>query len=166
MSIGHTPSVSDLALPAINFLIYIVLMVKLLKRPIADQLHARKEAIESYIKRAAMQWDQARRQLLDVQRRFSGLDTELRELANRIEADGKKEATAMVADAKTRAEIIIKRAHESAEAERKSAETQIRHELAQEVVRLASEKLAKELNSETDRPLRERALEGLRAISN
>ncbi len=163
---GHAPAVGDLLFPFINFTLYLALMIKLLARPIGDQLRMRRDNIESFIKRAAMQWDQARRQLLDVQRRFSNLDTELKEISSRIENEGAKEAAQMVADAEFQAKAIIKRAEQSAIAEANALEAEIRRDLADEVVRMASEKLAKEINNESDLPLRQRALEGLNGIRN
>lgn len=163
---GHIPSVSDLLFPFINFTLYIVLMIKLLARPISEQLRMRRDNVESFIKRAAMQWDQARRQLLDVQRRFNNLDAELKDIAKRIENEGSKEAAQMVADAEFQAKTIIKRAEDSAIAEANALETEIRRDLADEVVRMASERLAKEIDSEIDLPLRQRALEGLSGIRN
>lgn len=162
---AHHPSVSDLILPAMNFALFLVIMVKLLKTPLQTQLRARKDNVESHIKRAAMQWDRARRQLLDVQRRFHSLDGEMKELTMRIASEGKKEAQGIVADAKSKADAIIRRAKDSSESERKTTEAQIRVELAQAVLKLASEKLSKEITESSDKQHRERALEGLRAIS-
>jgi F-type H+-transporting ATPase subunit b len=163
---GHAPTVSDLLLPSINFSLYLALMVKLLAKPISLQLQLRKENMESFIKRAAMQWDQARRHLLDVQRRFNNLDAELKEIATRIDNEAAKEATQMVMDAETQAKAIIKRAEQAAIAEANALEAEIRHDLAQEVIRIASEKLAKEINTDSDLPLRQRALEGLSGVRN
>jgi F-type H+-transporting ATPase subunit b len=165
-SANHVATVSDLMFPLINFSLYLALMVKLLAKPLSVQLQLRKDNMESFIKRAAMQWDQARRHLLDVQRRFNNLETELKEIASRIENEGAKEATQMVMDAEVQAKAIIKRAEQSAIAEANALEAEIRHDLAQEVIRIASEKLAKEINSDSDLPLRQRALEGLSGVRN
>jgi len=163
---GHALSVNDLLFPFINFSLYVALMVKLLAAPLSNMLQLRRENMESSIKRAAMQWDQAKRQLLDVQRRFSNLDSELKEIATRIESEGAKEAAQLVADAQNQAKMIVQRAKQSAITEASAMENEIRQELAQEVIRVASEKLSKELNLESDLPLRQRALEGLSGVRN
>lgn len=163
---GQPPSVKDLLFPFINFALYLALMVKLLSGPLSNHLQLRRDNMESSIKRAAMQWDQAKRQLLDVQRRFSNLDNELNEISSRIESEGAKESAQVVADAEVQAKMIIQRAKHSASAEASALENEIRQELAQEVIRVASERLAKELNLESDLPLRQRALEGLSGVKN
>ncbi|GEM_PF-2935648 len=161
---GHAPGVSTLLLPVFNFALYLVLMFLILKGPISTLLRARRDNLEAHIKRAAMHWDQARKQLLEVQRRFQTLDGDIKELSERIAIEAKKEGETLVADAKEHALMTIKRANEGALAERKTAENQVRAELAQAVLKLASEKLTKDMNQDTDRPLRERALDGIRAL--
>ncbi len=163
---AHGPSVNDLLFPAINFSLYLALMAKLLSGPVTIQLRARRDNMESFIKRAAMQWDQAKRQLLDVQRRFTNLDTELKELSARIQMEGEKEAAQVIADAETQAKGVLHRAKQSALAEANALEAEIRKDLAEEIVRLASEKLSKEINQDSDLPLRQRALDGLNGVRN
>lgn len=161
---GHSVGVSALFLPAVNFILYLFIITKLTKKPILAALHARKENMESHIKRAATSWEQAKRQLLDVQRRFNSLDKDIKEIEERIAREGTQEAAAIVQDAKEKGAALIKRTKEGAEAERRAVELALRNELAQEVLQIASNKLSKEISSESDRPLRDRALEGIRAI--
>lgn len=160
----HEATVGSLLFPAINFVLYCIAMYMILKRPISEQLDARREIIRSKIESASREKEAALKKLLEAQRQFNTLDTQISEMATRMESEAQKEATSIIKDAQDKAMAIAKRAKDTAEAERKASEVTLRAELADTVLELAKQKLKAKMTGEMDKALRERAIDGIQAI--
>ncbi|MCB0339788.1 MAG: ATP synthase F0 subunit B [Bdellovibrionales bacterium] len=160
----HTPSVSDLILPIVNFSLYIIAMYYFLNQPIRNYLAARRQSFTESIDRGKTALAQANSALETAQKQLAAVETEIVGLAERIESETKIEAESIIEEAKSRAARIKENAKESADAERHASRSAFKNELAKEALTLAEEKLKRIITPESDTLLRQHALQGVSGL--
>lgn len=161
---AHVASISDLFYPFINFALYVALLFFVAKAPLLNAIKTRREGISAFVKSAGERRAVALKQLRYAEDKFSGLKAEVLALEQRSAEEARREAEAVKEAAKKKAERLIAQAKDGAASERKVLEESVRKELAQIVIERAAERLAKELDANSDRALRDRALDGLGAL--
>jgi len=161
---SHAPAVSDLAFPALNFVVYILLLYWLLKKPLSTALGSRRAGIHSAVLSAKTKLERSQRELREANVRISGLPSEIALLERRDAEESKREAQAIREAAVSKSQRIALQAKASAAAEEKSIEEGLKRELAVKVVELAASRLEREINEQADRALRERALQGISGL--
>lgn len=158
--------IGSLGWPFANFVLYIVIMYKLLAKPLKDALIKRRENIVSYVDQAAAKEREAHNEFTQVSQLLAGVNEEIAELKRRIAEEAEHESQSILEAAGQRAERIEVHGRESSIAEQKATETMLRKELAELVVKLAEEKVRSALTVEGDRELRARAVTRVKQLRN
>ncbi len=154
----HVPSIGDLKFFWLNFLVYSFGLYFITRNPIKSGWLARRAAIAEAVSAAKRETDAAHAELSAAQTKMQSLSADISKMTADLERETQRESADIVAQAKIRAERITQQSKELAEAERKSTEALIRRELVNAAIDRARERLQKEVNAQTDKPLRETAL--------
>ncbi|MBX7142948.1 MAG: ATP synthase F0 subunit B [Oligoflexia bacterium] len=160
----HTPSIFDLKWLWLNFAIFVGLVAYIIRRPIATAWATRRDVIRMAVEASGRELAEAKAALHAAESKLAGVQAEISTLRKDIEREAAREAEEIVASAERRAQRILQQGKDSANAERKSAETQVRAELIELAIRQVEQKLAQELTVESDKALRESALGSVRSL--
>ena len=146
----------------VNLLLFILVGLYVLRRPLRDGLRSRSEAIKRELKQAKEERDQALAKLAGVEARFATLDEEVSKVKERNAAELEAERERI----KATTESELERMRDQAKREIESAGKTVRHELrrfaAQESIRIAEEILKKEIGPKEQARLTHRSIEELR----
>ena len=162
---GHVPGVGDLLYPAINFVLFVVAMWWLLRKPINAGVAGRHERIKSELDRGLQLANQASQALSNAERRRTELPKTVESLRTTIDEEARNESTRIMNEAEARAEHIMTQARNQVLAERRVAEQVVRTALAERVLEIATNKLKQQIDSATESNLREHLLGHLGSLS-
>ena len=126
----HSPSVSELIFPLINFLIFAFLVKRFGLPPIRQYLKQRREGLIESVAVAQQAKDEAQTYARKYQHLMETLDEECERLRSELKADGERERSRIVADAEESATKLKADADFLAEQEVKMAQQQIHGEMA------------------------------------
>ena len=134
----------------INLAIFIAVMVYLLKKPLSDAFKAKRETIRAELIKAEAEKQAALAKLTAAEARMAQLDTESTAVVEHAKAEAEAEKTRIAEQ--TRIEVGKLREQANGEIERTSklAKLELRRFSAEESIRLAEEKIKKEINAEKD----------------
>ncbi len=137
----------------LNLAIFIAIMIYLLKKPLGEAFKAKRETIRAELIKAEAERQAALAQLTATEAKLTRLDTE----AEMIRQRAAQEADAEKARINEQTEFEIGKLREQANNEIERAGKQIKIELrrfsAEESIRLAEEKIRREINPEKDAQL-------------
>ncbi len=137
----------------LNLAIFIAIMIYLLKKPLGEAFKAKRETIRAELIKAEAERQAALAQLTATEAKLIRLDTE----AEMIRQRAAQEANAEKARINEQTEFEIGKLREQANNEIERAGKQIKIELrrfsAEESIRLAEEKIRREINPEKDAQL-------------
>jgi F-type H+-transporting ATPase subunit b len=128
---------------SIAFVLLLVLLGRFIKKPLAAFLSSRQEEVQSAIKQSARKREEAEALLSEWQRKVDSLNQEVKELHQRIRADGEAEQKKIVSRAKEEGERIRQQAGVIAEQELIKVRAALKRERVDLSVELA-ERLLKE----------------------
>jgi F-type H+-transporting ATPase subunit b len=127
----------------IAFVLLIVLLSRFVKKPLSSFLLGRQEEVQNAIKQSARKKEEAEALLSEWQRKVDSLNQEVKELHQRIRADGEAEQKKIVSRAKEEGERIRQQAGVIAEQELIKVRAALKREMVDLSVELA-ERLLKE----------------------
>ena len=166
---GHHPSILDLKWFWVNFLIYVaaIWIIVLYSKPgMRRSWEDRKDKLDSLVNQGKNELIEAQNAFDSISAKISNVEGEKRQLAESSKVEGELEIQEIVRIAKEKAENIVERANETVSAERRATEQIVKDELADYVLKRASERLKSELNENSDKPLREAAVGNINALAN
>lgn len=150
----HDSSVWDLKFYFINFLIYLALVAFIIKRVAPQGWAMRRQRIQESLQASIAKVSAAERAYQTAKQRLQTLDEDARALTEQMQREAEREAGEVIESAKNQGARMVKQAHDNANAERKASETAIRKEYAAQALRIAEERLRKEVTPERDRSIR------------
>lgn len=134
----------------LNLTIFVLIMYRLLKKPLGSAFKAKREIIRAELIKAEEQKQAALSELTSVEAKLANLDAERDDVIERAKEEAAAEKTRIAKEAEIESERL--RVQAEGEIERKAA--QVRAELrrfsAEESIRLAEEKLRSGMNAESD----------------
>ncbi len=159
---GHAPpTLSTLAWPTVNFLIYAFMMRAIYKKYLAPSLLARSAAFEAHVKKAAQILEDAERDLRAAEARAQQIGDEQQSIRERLSTEGAQISAQVMAQAQQSALNIRRDIGRRVDRELSIATADIK----QRVITLATEQarktLASTLSEEDDYRLRQDAVRGL-----
>ncbi|MBA3631948.1 MAG: ATP synthase F0 subunit B [Acidobacteria bacterium] len=136
-----------------NLAIFIAIMIYLLKKPLTDAFKAKRETIRAELIKAEEERQAALAQLTAAEARLARLDAEAAKVAEYAKQEADAEKMRIVEQ--TAFEIGRLREQADSEIERASklAKIELRRFSAEESIRLAEEKIKREINAEMDMQL-------------
>ncbi len=151
---GHAPSFADIIPYWINFSLYVLVLFFLLRKPIAKGWNGRTEAIAAAVNKGKTEREQAEQLLAAAKSKQSSLASEIAALVAQIKNETAAETQEILKDSAERAERIKTQGKEMLAAEEKAFKSALRKELADEVLKRATDILKKDLNASSDATLR------------
>ena len=157
--------VKSVVLPYINFAIFLVLLIKFGKKPLAQALGARKDAFLASSSQAKQLHDEAKLLNEKLQSRLDNLSSELSEIAETIINTAKSESDRIISEAerlslaiKTEAELLI-------QSELAQAEQKIHNDLVAQAAKAVEEKLKSGLAAEANSALVTSGINKIRSMN-
>jgi F0F1-type ATP synthase membrane subunit b/b' len=160
----HQPSFADTLPYWVNLFIFVGLLYFLLRKKLAAAWVERASTIETLVRKGEAELATANHELKAAQETLSAVERDISTIKSQISAEAKNESAQLVKDAEEQAERMCSQARELAEAERRATEKAIKEELANAVIEKAVERLQREMNTESDRALREASIHGLSGL--
>ena len=148
------PTFADLKYYIINFLIYLAFVAFLISKFAPKGWASRRQRIQESLEASIAKVSAAERSYQAAKQRIENLDEDVRNISEQMKVEAEREAQEIIVAAKNQSLRIVKQAQDNAEAERKVSESAIRKEYAARALKLAEEKLRKEITPERDRTLR------------
>ena len=148
----------------INFILFVGMLYVLLRKPIATMWVDRAASISAAMDRADTELNDAEAKLLEARTKLDHVDEEMANVRELVAKEAQMEASAILDDARKKAEITLQRARETVLAEKSAAEKELRQQLADSVIAQASEILRQRISSDNDYERRQQAIEGFRRL--
>ena len=126
----HTPPISDVIFPALNFLIYLFIIVKFAVPLVRNFLRSRHDQVLGAIAQASARKQQAETVVRDYKARLAGVDQAAQAIQNSLREEGERERDKLLNEAQALAVKIKDDAQFLAQQEVKMARQQIREEMA------------------------------------
>jgi F0F1-type ATP synthase membrane subunit b/b' len=136
-----------------NLAVFVAIMIYLLKKPLSEAFKARRETIRAELIKAEQQRQAALAQLTATESKLARLDAEAETVRQRAAQEASAEKTRI--NQQTEFEIAKLREQANSEIERtgKQIKTELRRFSAEESIRLAEEKIRREINPAKDAQL-------------
>src|SRR5262245_2320099 len=143
----HVPAVSEVILPAANFLIYAAVIYYFAIPPVREFLKSRREEIVSAITQAAAKKQAAEAMVGEYRAKVAGLDKEIQLIHGALRSEGEQEKARLVREAQTTAAKIKEDARFLADQEVKIARQKVRQDMADRAEAAARELVQRHLST-------------------
>lgn len=137
---GHTPSISDLTFPWINFILYVALLTYLLRNPIRQGWQARRNRVKVDVEGAADNLQTAERELVSVEALVHGAKEEQANIKAEVSKQAELEAEMIVVQAEERSARIKQQAQEMLAGEMRSAQSAFKSRLVERALEVAKQR--------------------------
>ncbi|MBF0105844.1 MAG: ATP synthase F0 subunit B [Deltaproteobacteria bacterium] len=146
---GHEGGIDNkFIFSAINFILLVVGMFFLLKRPTREFFANRHHTIRLSSDSAKKMRDEAYSQYKEVEARLKGVDTESQKLVNTVKEQAEKEKQHIIAQAEDMAQKIRDDTHRIADQELLKAKKALKIEAVQLAANLAAQKIEKQISAD------------------
>lgn len=145
----------------LNLLILFLLLKKFLYKPVKKAMLKRKQEIDSQYDKAQSAKDDAEKDKLLWQQKLESANSEAENLIKNASFNADKHTEKVLADAKDRADAIIRQAKSEAELEKKKATADIKKEIIEVSSELAQKMLSREINTDDHKELIDSFLDGI-----
>ena len=139
----------DLLWRTLNFAILIIVLVKVLAKPLGNGLRARQESIREQFTDLEERKAEAEKAYQDFEEKLASIDQEVSDIIKAAVAQGEAEKEHIIAEATRVAQDIKRQAEMAIQHELTQAKLQLREEVANQAVMMAEELIRKNLE-ETD----------------
>ena len=150
----------------INLFIFIAVAIYILRRPLSDALKARRERIKEELRRAQEERDRALAELQQLEARLSGLDSEVTSIRQQAEAEAAAEHERLSRQTAAELAKLKESAQREIEGAVKVAKQELREFVSQQSLRMAEEKIRREIRPEDDARLIGASVEQLGGRTN
>ena len=149
----------------INLAIFIAAMIYLLRKPLTKAFKARREMIRAELIRAEEERQAALAQLTATEAKLARLEAEKSEVLERAKREAEAEKLRIAREAEEEANRLREQA--ASEIERKSQQVrlQLRRYSAEESIRLAEEKIRREISAEKDAQIVRESIQSIGGLS-
>lgn len=144
---------SSMALQAVNLLVVIAVLYKLLYRPVLNTLDERDKKINNDLDEAKKAREEANKKLEEYQESLNQVKEEAREIVAEAKKNGEKTREQILTESRKEAQEIMDKAKREIEEEKEQALEIIRSEAVTLAVLAASRVVRKDLDTEDNRRL-------------
>lgn len=132
----HTPGISDLKYPLINFIILVAILSKVIK-PLREKFNKQADDVKSLVDSAARNHKDAEEKLAQYNDKMKHLDSELIKINNEYESDAIEFAKIQSEETQTMISRMKRDLESKLEGERKELIEEMNHELLEKVLKQA-----------------------------
>ncbi|MDQ2746580.1 MAG: ATP synthase F0 subunit B [Acidobacteriota bacterium] len=133
-----------------NLAIFIAVLVYLLRKPLSNAFKAKRETIRAELIKAEDEKQAALAQLTATEAKLVNLDTETQTVRNRAAQEAEAEKLRISEQTDFEIGKLREQANDEIERKNQQARAELRKFSAEESIRLAEEKIRREINSEKD----------------
>jgi F-type H+-transporting ATPase subunit b len=163
---GITPTqIQNLIWWTVNFIALLIILFKLLRKPLVNFLQNRKETIQREYEELLRKKREAEAQYLELQAKLKNMEDEAKQILQNYIEQGQKEKERIIKEAEEQAKRILEQADLYIKHELEKAKEELRKELAQEVIKLTEERLLKGLTIEDHKRIFQDVVESLKSLS-
>lgn len=158
------PLLARQVLTALNLTLFLYLLARFVGRPMASFLETRRASIGQQLEDAKRKLEDAEKLRLEVVTRLERVEDEVRELRDKAETDGAREADAITEQARAEEERFLRRVEEEIGRRQEETRSNLARETAELTAQLTREVLSKELSEADRRKIFDRSLSALNKI--
>jgi len=136
-----------------NLAVFLALIVYLLKKPLSGAFKAKRDTIRFELIRAEEEKQLALAKLTETEAKLARLEAEAADVRRRAEAEANAEKTRIAAQTEFEIKKLRQQAQNEIESTAKQARLQLRRFSAEESIRLAEEKIKRDINPDADAAL-------------
>jgi F0F1-type ATP synthase membrane subunit b/b' len=133
-----------------NLAIFIAIMIYLLRKPLSSAFKTKRETIRAELIKAEQARQAALTQLTATEAKLARLDTEAETVRQRAAQEAEAEKTRIAEQTEFEISKLREQANSEIERAGKQIKTELRRFSAEESIRLAEEKIRREINPQTD----------------
>lgn len=137
----------------LNLGIFIALLVYLVKKPLSEAFKAKREAIRGELIKAEEERQAALTQLTSAEAKLARIESESEETIERAKQEAKDEKARIAKETAEEVERLRRQAESEIERKSQQVKVELRRFSAEESVRLAEEKIKKEITAQKDAQL-------------
>jgi F0F1-type ATP synthase membrane subunit b/b' len=134
----------------LNLIIFVIIFVYILRRPVSEAMRARREGIRRDLMRAQEERNAAMTKLEEVEARLAKLDAEVESVRAQSEREAAKERERIRQSTEEETRKLREQAQREIESAGKAARQQLREFAAEQSVRLAEEMIRRDIKPEDD----------------
>ena len=135
----------DLLWRTLNFAVLLIVLIKVLAKPIANGLHARQQSIKEQFTDLEERKTEADNAYQTYEEKLASIDQEISDIIQSAVAQGEAEKERIISDANRAAEDIKRQAEMAIQHELTEAKLKLREEVANQAVVMAEELINKNL---------------------
>ncbi|NOQ66583.1 MAG: F0F1 ATP synthase subunit B [Desulfobacterales bacterium] len=135
----------DLLWRTLNFAVLLIVLIKVLAKPIANGLHARQQSIKEQFTDLKERKTEADNAYQSYEEKLASIDQEISDIIQSAVAQGEAEKERIISDANRAAEDIKRQAEMAIQHELTEAKLKLREEVANQAVVMAEELINKNL---------------------
>ncbi len=132
----------------LNFTLLVLILLKYLKKPIADSLRGRSESIAKAFEELEAKKVEAEKRYAEYEKKLSGMDEEAKKILESFVKQGQAEKEKIIAQAQETAERIKAQAEYYVQQELAKAKEELQNEVANVAVKMAEEIIRKNLTEQ------------------
>ena len=136
-----------------NLAVFLGLLTYLLKKPLSGAFKSKREAIRAELIRAEEEKQAALARLTETETKFARLEAEAADVRRRAETEAETEKARIAVQTEFEIQKLRQQAQSEIEMTAKQSRQQLRRFSAEESIRLAEEKIRREINPEADAQL-------------
>ena len=148
-----------------NLAVFVAIMVYLLKKPLSQAFKTKRETIRAELIKAEEERQAALAQLTSTEAKLSRLDAEAEAIRQRAAAEAVAEKSRLTEQTEFEIGKMREQASEEIERKRKQVQMELRRFSAEESIRLAEEKLRREINQEKDARLIKASIQSIGGLN-
>ena len=157
----HTPSITEVIFPALNFLIYLAIIVKFAFPPIRSYLKNRRDEVVATMTQASAKKAAAQALVAEYKAKLAALDQQVRSLQATLREEGERDKAKLLGDANTMAAKIKADASVLADQEVKMARQKIREDMAVQAEATARALLQRNLSADDQNRLADEFIQSI-----
>lgn len=143
----------DAVMMCVNFVILVLILVKLLKNPIKNFFQSQRDSISQEIEHLTHQKEKTRAELDEVQKRVTAGDAHIQEVRKRLVEEGESIKEKIIENARQQSEYMLAAAQKNISNQFLEARKAFRTELIELAVSSASDKLVNEIENNDHKKL-------------
>lgn len=137
----------------LNLAVFLALITYLLKKPLGSAFKTKRETIRAELIRAEEEKQSALAKLTETESKLARLEAEAADIRRKAEAEVNNEKTRIAAQTESEIKKLRQQAQSEIESTAKQSRLQLRRFSAEESIRLAEEKIKRDINPEADAQL-------------
>ena len=157
----HTPSITEVIFPALNFLIYLAIIVKFALPPIRSFLKSRRDEVVATMTQASAKKAAAQALVAEYKAKLAALDQQVRSLQVTLREEGERDKAKLLGEANNMAAKIKADASVLADQEVKMARQKIREDMAIQAEATARALLQRNLSADDQNRLADEFIQSI-----